>query len=278
MNDKRPNSRRNLDIAINKLKIGQKNPLQIRVIIANTIVGQLLPSGTVKGGSALKFRYGDQTTRFTRDLDASSSVNLSDFIEKLDASLKTGWNGFSGKILRKEPAKPKNVPPQYVMQPFEIKMEYNGKSWITISLEIGHDEIGDTDSPDKFISQDIISIFEQLGFPAPKPIALMPIHHQIAQKIHAISTENNERAHDLIDLQVIAQNETINFSLLKTTCKRLFAYRKMQKWPPLIIKGHNWDSLYASQIVNLDVLQTVDEAIVWANSLISQIENSTKTS
>ena len=69
MSEKIPNSRRNLDISIDRIFGADGNQLQVRTLIANTIIGQLLPKGVVKGGSALKFRYGDKTTRFTRDLD-----------------------------------------------------------------------------------------------------------------------------------------------------------------------------------------------------------------
>jgi predicted nucleotidyltransferase component of viral defense system len=273
MSVKIPNSRRNLDIAINRILGSSANPLQVRTVLANTIIGQLLPGGVVKGGSALKLRYGNHATRFTRDLDTARAEELSEFLDKLDAALKVGWYGFTGRIVRKEPAKPKNVPGEYIMQPFEIKLEYNEKSWVTVPLEIGHDEIGDTVDPDLFVSRDIVDFFEHLGFPAPRPIALMPIHHQIAQKLHAVSTERSERAHDLIDLQVIEKNEEINFSRTKNTCTRLFNSRKMQSWPPVIVKGNNWESLYNAQILGLDVLQTVDEAVDWVNDLIYAIEH-----
>jgi hypothetical protein len=207
-----PNSRRNLDIAIDRVLGHTTNPFQIRTLIANTVIGQLLPNDVMKGGSALKLRYGDKSTRFTRDLDAARAEDLDDFLEKLDAALKNGWYGFTGRIVRKDPPKPKGVPGEYIMQPFEIKLEYNRKSWVTVPLEIGHEEIGDTSNPDYYISQDIVVIFERLGFPAPKPVALMPIHHQIAQKIHALSAEGSERAHDLIDLQLISKNMTIQTS------------------------------------------------------------------
>ena len=59
MNEKQPNSKRNLDLAIVRIFGNSTNLLQIRVLMANTIVGQLLPSGAVKGGSALKLRYGN---------------------------------------------------------------------------------------------------------------------------------------------------------------------------------------------------------------------------
>jgi len=273
MSDKVPNSRRNLDIAIDRILGREANPLQVRTLLANTIVGQLLPKGAVKGGSALKLRYGNKTTRFTRDLDAARHGELDSFINELGAALSIGWNGFTGRVVKKEPAKPKGIPGEYIMQPFEIKLSYLGKSWLTVPFEVGHDEIGDTETPDYFISQDIVGLFIKLGFPAPNPIALMPIHHQIAQKLHALSIKGSERAHDLIDLQVIAKNETIDLPPTKIVCQRLFNSRKQQLWPPILTKNEGWDTLYESQIEGLDVFSSVDEAIIWTNELIQSIDS-----
>jgi hypothetical protein len=267
-----PNSRRNLDIAINRILGQTVNPQQVRTVIANTIIGQFLPEGAVKGGSSLKFRYGDKATRFTRDLDAARAGALKTYLDDLEAALKSEWNGFTGRIVRKEPAAPKDVPDEYIMQPFEVKLEYNGKSWVTVPLEIGHDEIGDTENPDRYISPDIVSLFKQLGFPAPNPIALMPISHQLAQKLHALSDEGSERAHDLIDLQIIVHNEEIDYIKTKEACIRLFASRKLQAWPPTVVKGDNWESLYDAQTAALDVLTSLDDAVVWVNALIHRIE------
>lgn len=71
-----PNSRRNLDIAISRLAKGQTDPQRLKPLMANAIVGQMLPSGAVKGGSSLKMRFGDSVTRFTRDLDAARGEGL----------------------------------------------------------------------------------------------------------------------------------------------------------------------------------------------------------
>ena len=76
---KRPNSRRNLDIALERL-VGKPNLVAKRAIVANAIVAQMLPDGSVKGGSAIKMRLGDGATRFTTDLDiarASTSPSSS---------------------------------------------------------------------------------------------------------------------------------------------------------------------------------------------------------
>jgi len=138
-------------------------------------------------------------------------------------------------------------------------------------LEVGHDEIGDTVIYDDYISQEIVIIFETLGFPKPNPIPLLQIHHQIAQKLHALSTPKSERAHDLIDLQVIEKLSEINYSKVKTVSEQLFIFRKQQSWPPAIVKKEGWDTLYESQINGLDVLKNVDDAIIWCNNLIGKI-------
>lgn len=273
---KQPNSRRNLDIAINRLAKNEDDARRIRLIMANTIVAQMLPGGVIKGGSALKLRYGNDITRFTRDLDAARNQNLEEFISKLRSNLDKGCNDFTGEVVKRRPAKPEGIPERYVMQPFEVKLSYNQKSWMTVPFEVGHNEIGDADQPEFSISKDIVSLFTALGFPAPNPIALMPLHHQIAQKLHGASEPGSNRAHDLIDLQLIALEDDINLLQTKETCLRLFSYRESQSWPPTITKGENWDALYENQAEGLPVSKDVNDAIVWTNGFIGRINSATK--
>ena len=58
-----------------------------------------------------------------------------------------------------------------------------------------------------------------------------------------------------------------------SVCRRLFKYRRMQPWPPEIVKAEDWDATYNDQRLNLPVLTTVDEAVAWANDLIAKIDN-----
>jgi predicted nucleotidyltransferase component of viral defense system len=271
---KRPNSRRNLDIAIDRLAAGTQDPLRLRIALANTIVGQMIPEGAVKGGSSLKMRYGDGATRFTRDLDIARVSDMEEYARKLEASLKEGWEGFTGTLVRREPAKPRGVPGEYVMQPYDIKLSYNEKPWCTVPLEIGHDEIGDAEDPDRGIAREIVDAFVALGFPEPKPVPLMRIEHQVAQKLHAASGAGSARAHDLVDLQLIVARESVDYSAVRQVCRRLFAYRRQQAWPPTMLKGDDWDELYLAQSEGLEVLPTVDDAIEWANDLVNRIEES----
>lgn len=270
---KQPNSRRNLDMAIHRLAASDKEFVKLRAMLANAIVGQMLPDGAVKGGTALKFRFGDKATRFTTDLDAARQSDLEVFVERLETSLAVGWNGFEGRLVPREQARPAHVSPQYVMRPFDIKMDYRGKPWCTVTLEVGHNELGDADEPEHVLPPDVALMFHELGFPEPDPLPLMPLHHQIAQKLHGASEPGSKRAHDLIDLQVIMQGAAIDLALTRRTCERLFIYRAMQPWPAFVTKNEGWEALYDAQLLQLPVLQSVDEAVVWANELVTAISN-----
>lgn len=58
--DRMPNSKVNLDRAISRY--ANRDTLkatELSVAMANAIVAQLIGDGVVKGGTSLKFRYGD---------------------------------------------------------------------------------------------------------------------------------------------------------------------------------------------------------------------------
>lgn len=275
---KRPNSRVNLDKAIERLFGKYHRTMEVRSILANTIVAQLLPDAVVKGGSSLKLRYGNSQTRVTMDLDTACRNEASQFVNELNVRLAAGWNGFGGKVVARPPATPKDVPEAYVMRPYGVKLTYLGQSWCTVDLELGINEIGDADEADYALSPEIAEIFEQLSFPIPDNVPLMKLEHQIAQKLHGVTEPGSRRAHDLIDLQVIFDRSTLDLSLINETCKRLFAYRKKHTWPAKVIKGPDWDTIYAEENSKTTLSRTLDEAISWTNTLIEKIALSTPDS
>ena len=156
--------------------------------------------------------------------------------------------------------------------PSRSVLAYNGKSWCTVDLEVGHDEIGDADEPEYILSPDIAAMFEKIGLPAPAPIPLMPIPFQIAQKLHGATGPGSRRANDLVDLQLILAHGEPSWARTRDICVRLFNYRKQQAWPPTIAVGTDWESLYAEQSANVPVLPTVEEAVAWTQRLIGRID------
>ena len=268
-----PNSRINLDKAIRRFGGGFFQESDLRGLMANAIVAQMIGDGVVKGGSGLKFRFGERNTRMTMDLDTAWKTGLDEFLKMLKDRLGTGWNGFSGdvKILRQ--ASVKNLPFDYVMQPCDVKLKYLGRPWCTVRLEVGHNEIGDADSCDMVeVPQVLSDLFSFLALPKPGPIPVMHLEYQVAQKLHGLSAPFSKRVHDLIDLQLIISNGDLDLRLVGNICQRLFKYRKMQTWPPTIDVGEGWGATYTEQKGDLPVLPTIDEAVAWANELVKTID------
>ena len=114
-------------------------------------------------------------------------------------------------------------------------------------------------------------IFEELGFPAPSPVPLMPVEHQIAQKLHGLTEQGSDRARDLVDLQIIVANGNFDCGRLRSLCERLFKARHLQSWPPRVVKGEEWDALYLEAKEDIDAILELDDAIEWANALIEKI-------
>jgi hypothetical protein len=187
---------------------------RFELVVANTVVGQMLPPGVIKGGMAIKLRVGEAASRFTRDLDATrpAAVSLDDYVDALADRLAEGWAGFTGVVRPVERPNPMGVPPDYIMQPFLIRLSYKGSAWFNVMLELGRDEIGGTNQFEERIADDIRELFALIGLPAPRPIPLLALDHQIAQKLHACTSADvngqNERAHDLVDLQILARSAT----------------------------------------------------------------------
>ena len=272
---KRPNSYVNLIKAINTLCKG-KDAVRVSRAMANVIVGQILPDGVVKGGSSLMFRFGEQFTRYTRDVDTARVMEHEEYKAKLGEALAKGWQGFTGELVEVPPPKPKDVPSAYVMLPYDIKLKYNGRPWQTVRIEIGHNEIGDADDCDPYLPDEMAQLFEQMSFPRPKPLPLMKLSYQVAQELHAVSENGSDRAHDLIDLQLIMLHSKPELADVRSKCVRLFDYRRKQPWPTKIEKGEGWDEIYDTALGTIankaDICPTVDEAIAWANELIASID------
>ena len=105
--------------------------------------------------------------------------------------------------------------------------EKSGKPWCTVPLEVGHNEIGDADAPDRAELTDASELFEAMRFLAPGRASLMPLDHQVAQKVHAVSGPG-DRARDLVDLQMIDARAEVGLTAARAACQRLFSYRRAQ--------------------------------------------------
>lgn len=156
------------------------------------------------------------------------------------------------------------VPFAYVMQPARVKLNYRGKSFVSLDLEIGYDELEATTAEpvELEMSDEVLELFAELGLPEPSPVRVLPVHHQISQKLHACSEPGSVRAHDLVDLQLLVP--IANPVLVHETAVRLFAFRAAHAWPPTVVAGHEWESRYADAADELEVRE-LEAAVAWVN-------------
>lgn len=274
-----PSNLRALETRVANMSRDAGRPIRrVQRVIANTVVGQMLPPSIVKGGTAMKLRVGEAGSRFTPDLDAARAayVTLDDYLDKLSARLAQGWGGFTGELEELDVTQPEGVPEDYIMRPFLIRLGYEGRHWLSVPFELGYDEIGSTRQHDLCIADDIVELFDTIGLTPPDPIPVLALDHQIAQKLHACTAVNtktgaNERAHDLVDVQILEQEEIIDYAALKVRAERLFAARRSQSWPPTVVAYERWNTIYAEAADGLEVIDNVDTAVIWANDLISRI-------
>jgi hypothetical protein len=239
---------------------------KLKSLVANIAVCQMLPPSAVKGGTGLKLRLGENLTRQTPDLDTAFRGNMQKFEEQLRENLTAGWGDFTGTVVPGIPRAPESVPAAYVMQPFAVKLQYRNKPFTTVELEVGFDELEATeDLTETALSTELIDTFAALGLPRPNPVSVLPLHHQVSQKLHACTEPGSQRAHDLVDLQLMAG--LADDVLVAETVERLFRFRRQHDWPAVAVSTKEWDTLYADAAIGLEqvVLPTVGDAVQWLN-------------
>lgn len=244
---------------------------RLQALVGNVVVCQMLPDSAVKGGTGLKLRLGDAMTRETPDLDTSFKGDREQFVADLNTRLATGWEGFTGVAVMGATRKPAELPEGYEMQPVTVKLKYLGKPFKTVDVEVGYDELNatGTEPVELELAEEVVTVFRQLGLRVPDPVAVLPVHHQISQKLHACSVPGGERAHDLVDLQLL--EGLAGDELVAATAVRLFAFRQQQPWPPIVVEGPTWDTLYAEAANGLKVLADVKAAVAWTNDYIQRL-------
>jgi hypothetical protein len=112
----------------------------------------------------------------------------------------------------------------------------------------------------------------------------MTIPWQIAQKLHAVTAvleepKVNDRAHDLVDLQLL-EGLLPDADLLSTrrACIAVFQARAQHPWPPGVAALPHWPPIYAGALEGLDHLElarTVDAAAEALQRFVLRIDGAT---
>lgn len=277
-----------------------------RMLVSSVVVAQMLPVGVaVKGGVGIKLRLGETGTRATSDVDVIAS-DRDGFLTQMRHGLEIGWGivppsrkavkkdpatpprlAFNGKVRPDGQPRPAGVPAQYIMQPYSVTLQFMGKPWAKVPLEVGHDEIGglaQSSIPEQ-VASEILAVGVALGFGELGPVALISLEQQITQKIHAATEPGSRRGHDLVDLQLLwntygAGGSQLDMAVLAEMCRRTFAFRKSHSWPPTAAMPAHVAAAYseARQEAAVEegpavpIVDTLGEACSWLNTRIAEID------
>ncbi len=219
----------------------------------------------IKGGIACELRFQNQA-RATRDLDALFHGSLDELLADLDTAFATPYSGFSFSYAPPEPVRETGA------HRFDVKLTYQGRGWATLRVEVSPPE-GKAHEPE---SVPALSVSE-FGLTGPTEVACLSLRYQIAQKIHACTERfpdrENERVHDLIDLQLM--EELIDdYSPAKAACIEIFDLRRTHSWPPTPTVEPTWPDTYRELAAELDFpTKNIDEAIARVQGLINRIQS-----
>lgn len=135
--------------------------------------------------------------------------------------------------------------PEYVVHPYRVSLTFLGRPWGGLDVEVSDPEIDPQAHTPHEIDNDLVEFGARFGFGALRPVELVDLEYQVAQKIHAVTDPAYERAHDLVDLQLLWTSQ-LEMRRLREMCIRTFRWRNQQSWPPLPLRDMTgWARAYA---------------------------------
>ncbi len=270
-----------------------------RVMLCTLVVSQMLPDAVaVKGGMGVKLRFGERGTRATSDLDVSTRARGEDFETAFRSRLATGWGTVppSKGELRRDAEAPRRVAftatmrtvrahdpgltrPEYVMHPYRVSIAFLGTPWGALDVEVSDPEVTSYAPAISEIDGDLMRFGAIFGFGELHPVALVDLEYQIAQKLHAVTDPAYERAHDLVDLQLL-WNADPNLTRLRELCVSTFTWRREPPWPPLPLRAMDgWELAYADARAETEVdgyspvLPTISTAHAWLSERLRSLSD-----
>ncbi|MGH9112425.1 MAG: nucleotidyl transferase AbiEii/AbiGii toxin family protein [Acidimicrobiales bacterium] len=218
------------------------------------------PLFLLKGGVAMELRF-DVAARATKDLDLVYRQAGGRMLGRLDEALARGHGDFTARRTEAE-----RVRGTQAMRA-DVKLDYRGKRWATVQIEISPAEPGVGDEIDHLPAKPL----EHLGLTGPDEVPAVSVRWQLAQKLHACTEppaagSRNERFRDLIDIVLLWDLvATEARPSVREACEQIFELRALHPWPPRVQPPADWARPYrqlATEIrFPLDELDAAADAV-----------------
>jgi hypothetical protein len=225
------------------------------------------PRFLIKGGTSMELRLGADA-RTTRDVDIIFRGDPEDMLDALEEAFERPYGEFSFR--RKGEVEDIR---ETGSRRLAIQVEFAGSSWQTLQLEVARPEVAEAELVPVAIS---IADFRLDG---PSWVACLSLRFQIAQKIHAVTEQPEDRENlrfwDLIDLillrELLAEE---GLGAVREACVMTFATRGMHAWPPELAVPGSWAGPYASAIEDVDraLPSSVEAAADEVRTFIAEID------
>lgn len=248
-------------------------PARVRNWVSHMVLGGALEIAgfdaagrkfSIKGGVALEMRLRTRA-RATKDLDLIL-LSGGDPIQELTSALTTPYEGFSFRLHGAGHIMPNGA------GRVEVSLDYLGKSWGTVQVDVGPQEDGGTEVD----MVEAISL-APFGLDGPGSLPCLSLPYHVAQKIHAMTApppddRRNDRFRDLVDLLLMREWIT-DFEAVRSACRDVFQTRGTHEWPPFFTPPDHWIEQYARMAADLglDVID-VYQAAFEVRAFISKID------
>ncbi|WP_194165145.1 nucleotidyl transferase AbiEii/AbiGii toxin family protein, partial [Pseudactinotalea sp. HY160] len=232
----------------------------------------------------------------TSDLDVSTRARGEEFAQAFRMRLSEGWGrvppskrearrnpgamsriAFTATVRARRIHDPGLARPEYVMHPYRVSIAFLDVPWGGLDVEVSDPEIDPYAYSRREVDRDLTQFGAHFGFGEFRPVAVVDLEYQIAQKLHAVTDPAYMRAHDLVDLQLLWQAKP-DLPSLHSLCVRTFAWRDQQPWPPLPLRPMDgWALGYADAreetrvAGRTSILPDVAEARLWLAEIIDVI-------
>lgn len=259
------------------------SPARVRNWVSHVVLGGALEQSgfngagrrfTIKGGVALEMRLR-HLARATRDLDLILLASDADPVEELGVALARPYEGFAFRIRGDAQVMPNGA------CRVEVALQYLGKSWGTVQVDVGRSEGEGTDV--EMVEAIPLAPF---GLDGPDSLPCLSLPYHVAQKIHGMTLpplagRQNERFRDLLDL-LLLREWVSDLDAVRRACLDVFETRGTHPWPPRIAIPDHWVGPFQAMAVDVGVtpsdvhsaaievrqfLTRIDEAVPWYGEL-----------
>ena len=228
------------------------------------------PLFAAKGGVAMELRLGVKKARATQDFDATFRAAGEEMLDRLDEALREPYLDFT--FTRLEPAISN---PDLGFVQVRVKIDYRGRSWQSVTLELMPAEGGSARELEEVPAFSL----DFVGIEGPERIACIPLRYQLAQKAHACTEESpngktNDRSRDPIDI-VLIRDMLGSEGLVATrdACVETFEIRDMHPWPPRVRVEEHWPEQFAREAAALGFEPTdVAVAVERVHAILDEID------